>query len=474
MPQPDYIRQMLHGHLLNTDYYQLLSEADKNSRITTQTDELLNLLSHHRDELPQPHQDYFDRSIKLLDSQDKRIPQIYGCPKVHKRDYIDNPLNRPILTCVATLPQVYSTYIDYWMKKIVQTLLPSYVKNADTLIDELKKHFTRKLPPGARLFSIDAISMYSNIDSVHGLQVIHNFFEHFKDKLPKHFPTEFIERSLEIIMKQNIFQFGDTFWLQLMGCAMGTSAAVNYSYAYVGLLELQTLLVDYQEFLLFYKRFIDDGLGVWNVSLPNSENKFKEFMAALNNWGKLKWTCTGFVTSLEFLDLTISIQDKEIHFKTFQKLLNLYLYIPPISAHSPDMIRGLIFGRLCCFHKHNTNIKDYYMMAKLLAQRLIARGWNWSFIRPIFSEAHNRITKDHPSNPRTIIQPTMQPLIIHSTYHPRGLQRQDIRKIFNETLGEVIENPTIIAQSRPYNLGNRLCRSKLLLLPGCNPSDFLP
>ena len=205
--------------------------------------------------------------------------------------------------------------------------------------------------------------MYSNIDSVHGLQVIHDFFVHFKDKLPKHFPTEFIERSLEIIMKQNIFQFGDTFWLQLMGYAMGTSAAMNYSYVYVGLLELQILLVDYQEFLLFYKRFIDDGLGVWDVSLPNSENKFKEFMAALNNWGKLKWTCTGFVTSLEFLDLTISIQDEEIHFKTFQKLLNLYLYIPPISAHSPDMIRGLIFGRLRCFHKHNTNIKDYYMLS---------------------------------------------------------------------------------------------------------------
>ena len=84
MPRTNYIQQMLTEHLLKTDYYQLLLEADKNSRITTQTDELLNLLAHHRDELPKPHQDYFDRSIQLLDSQDKRIPQIYGSPKVHK------------------------------------------------------------------------------------------------------------------------------------------------------------------------------------------------------------------------------------------------------------------------------------------------------------------------------------------------------------------------------------------------------
>jgi len=112
--------------------------------------------------------------------------------------------------------------------------------------------------------------------------------------------------------------------------------------------------------------------------------------------------------------------------------------------------------------------------SKLLARRLLARGWSWAFIRPIFREAHNRITNNHTVNPKLITKPKMQPLIIHSSYHPRGLHRQDIRKIFNETLGHIIDNPIIIAQSHPKNLRNRLCRSKLPLLPGCNPSDFLP
>ena len=88
--------------------------------------------------------------------------------------------------------------------------------------------------------------MYSNIDIVHGLQVIHDFFKRFRDKLPPGIPCKFIEKPLKIITTQNIFQFSDTFWLQLMGCAMGTSAAVNYSYMYVGLLKLECLLVDYK------------------------------------------------------------------------------------------------------------------------------------------------------------------------------------------------------------------------------------
>ena len=194
-------------------------------------------------------------------------------------------------------------------------------------------------------------------------------------------------------------------------------------------------------------------------------------MAALNDWGKLKWTCTGFVTTLEFLDLTISIKQQQLHFKTFQKERNLYLYIPPISAHSPDMIRGLIFGRLRCYYKHNTDIKDYYAMALLLTKRLLARGWSWDLIRPIFRDAHYRITNTSPKILRR--KPTMRPIIIHSTYHPRGIQRQDLREIFMQTLGQEISNPIIIAQSRPFNLKNRLCRSKLPILNGCNPSDFI-
>ena len=182
-------------------------------------------------------------------------------------------------------------------------------------------------------------------------------------------------------MRRNIFQFGDTYWLQTMGAAMGTSAAVNYSYIYIGLLELQSLLADFKEYLLFYRRFIDDGIGVWDCTLPNSDAKFDEFMSRLNNWGKLKWTNTGFVSSLEILDLTITIdKNNKLHYKTYQKERNLYLYIPPLSAHSPDMVCSLIYRLLRTYYKHNTDYEDYKFMATLLAKRLLARGWKWTDI----------------------------------------------------------------------------------------------
>ena len=67
----------------------------------------------------------------------------------------------------------------------------------------------------------------------------------------------------------------------------------------------------------------------------------------------------------------------------------------------------------------------------------------------------------------------MRPIFIHMTYHPRGIQRSQLRQIYMETLGQEIENPLIIAVSRPKNIKDRICSSKLPPVEGCNPSDYI-
>jgi hypothetical protein len=154
-----------------------------------------------------------------------------------------------------------------------------------------------------------------------------------------------VNASLKLIMTDNILQFGDTFWRQLRGTAMGTSTAVNYANLYVGLLEVTTLLKKFRKELLFYRRFIDDGIGVW---LSEDPLAWSSFLDCLNSWGSLKWTSDGLTDEIIFMDLTIQIDplSNRLIFETFQKAMNLYLYIPPNSAHPEGLLRGLIFGRL--------------------------------------------------------------------------------------------------------------------------------
>ena len=131
-------------------------------------------------------------------------------------------------------------------------------------------------------------------------------------------------------MRNNIFEFGDTLWKQRNGTAIGTSCAVNYAFLDVGLLEIEELLTDFQPWLLFYGRFIDDGIGLWNPNHPGSNEAWREFNNRLNTWGDLRWTNTGHVSMLEFLDLKITITpENTLEFQTFRKKMNLYLYLPP-------------------------------------------------------------------------------------------------------------------------------------------------
>jgi hypothetical protein len=63
---------------------------------------------------------------------------------------------------------------------------------------------------------------------------------------------------------------------------------------------------------------------------------------------------------------------------------------------------------------------------------------------------------------RQKIEDEDETLFIHWTYHPKGLQRNDIRRIFNETFQPHLKYKKVtIAISRPKNLKDILTRAAL-------------
>ena len=247
------------------------------------------------------------------------MPQFCGTCKVHKGRA---PKLRPIASCVNSAPEIFSKWVDCWLKQAIREHLPTCLRDAEHLISELKSSFPNGLPKGAHLFSMDAVGMHSNVDTKHGVEMTLKYLTDCSDSLTADMPIDFITAALKEIMQNNIFQFGDTHWRQAQGSAMGTSTAVNCACLCVGVLELQRLLKKHGISLQFFKQFIDDIIGVW-LPDPNNPTAWTDFFCDINDCGQLKWTCDGLTNELMFMDLHVKLlPNGQLEFATCQKDMN--------------------------------------------------------------------------------------------------------------------------------------------------------
>jgi hypothetical protein len=145
------------------------------------------------------------------------------------------------------------------MKELVP-LVNSYVKNSFIVIEELKNI---TIQANALFFSADAVSMYTNTDTTTGLNAIKNFIQSNRDHIPSGFPCNLFLQILDLVMRNNIFSFADTYWLQLSGTAMVTLVACAYATVTFSHYENTTILTEFSPQLLYYRRYIDDIIGIW-------------------------------------------------------------------------------------------------------------------------------------------------------------------------------------------------------------------
>ncbi len=295
---------------------------------------------------------------------------------------------------------------------------PTYTKDSFPVLPELKA--INQLPPNAKLFTCDAVSMYTNIDSTHGIQVIMNWIEEYLEEIPTNFPKELFLRILQIIMTSNIFQLDDTYWLQTCGTSMGTSCTCAYATLYWAYMERKFIIPKWEQKLLLLCRFIDEKFGIW----LGTRDEFNSFIIEINSYCQLQWTSEKTSTSVNFLDLTISIgKNRSVTTETFQKPINLHLYISPHSAHPPEVLKSIVYGNLRRYWLQNTNVEDYVSITKQFASHLIARGYNPNKIYDLFIQAANKLdkliaAKQHNDNSDTIYLPW--------TWHPRDVSRSKL------------------------------------------------
>ena len=94
--------------------------------------------------------------------------------------------------------------------EITLSLVPTYLRDSHHVLKELRE--LKELPPNAKLFTFDAVSMYTNINTPHGIDTFSKWLMDFKEEIPPDFPKTLFLKVLEKIMSENVFQFDNLFF----------------------------------------------------------------------------------------------------------------------------------------------------------------------------------------------------------------------------------------------------------------------
>jgi hypothetical protein len=107
--------------------------------------------------------------------------------------------------------------------------------------------------------------------------------------------------------------------------------------------------------------------------------------------------------------------------------MNLYLYLPPKSAHSPGVLQGTVIGTIYRYWRLISDQKEFQSQCEKFFHRLIARGYSPDKLCNLFATALNRIptiaTKNKNLNVNNeslaqLLDNLCRQCYIHLTYHP--------------------------------------------------------
>ena len=96
--------------------------------------------------------------------------------------------------------------------------------------------------------------------------------------------------ALRLLMTNNVFQFGDTYWLQKVRTEMGAPPTLHWATIFFGIRE-ETVLAQFGDELQLYCRFIGDVLGIWLVDPDPTEDhrQCTSFFALMQDCYGLEW-----------------------------------------------------------------------------------------------------------------------------------------------------------------------------------------
>lgn len=384
--------------------------------------------------------------------------KFYLLMKMHKNPVV----GRPIVSTINSFTYHVSVYVDAELKPLLK-LIPSYIESSQQLI-YLLEH--QSFPSDCYICCADIESLYPNIPIDKGIEYVTKAIRRLSFLLPgSSVPLRddshhvlFIVDLMTWVLKNNYFMFGNQWYHQLQGTAMGTPLAVPFACLFVCQLEHELFSQQrdgsYLAAPLFYKRYIDD---IFYIARSTSEaNKFfdcfRQIIPSIRCGSLTIDATTGIFLDIQVYKGSRFLQTGVFDFKTYQKEQNRYLYLAPNSFHRRNIFASFIISELNRYRLSCTDTNEFYTISSLFYQRLVARGYNPHYLNAVFasvssrdkllSDLSHRYRTQHASNSSFTTNTKSVPLLFKSlnTYETAQVKISKATRISLQIQAELSNN----------------------------------
>lgn len=361
-----------------------------------------------------------------------------------------------ITSCCGTAIENLSAFTEYYLKPLAQKL-PSFVKDTTHLLQKIE-NLNREgpFPEGTLLVSWDVVSMFPNIDNNLGIKAVTDALDSREIQVPS---TQCLVEAVKICLEHNNSNFQGKHFLQIHGTAMGPKNACSYADLAMGVIDQKAKSGIIKPRLWW--RYRDDIFDLWTQGTTKL-NDFTDFINSL--YPTIKFTVVSSETSLNVLDLTLSLIDGYIQTDVYSKPTDHHMYLLRNSAHPRHCTKAIPFGVATRIRRNCSTIESYDQRSDEYQTYLVERGYNLSEVKKQFGRAkalpRENLLVSKPKDKKIVF-----PLVVD--YNPHLPNIGKIIKSFSHliyespTLSEIFPKGSIIpSYRRPKNIKEILAKPK--------------
>ena len=241
------------------------------------------------------------------------------------------------------------------------------------------------------LVTLDVKSLHANIPNNEGIKAVKETYEKYKEKTVS---AKVIKTFLSLILTLNNFVFNCTYYLQTMGCAMGTICAPSYANIFMANLKQNTSIHTLKRCLL-YLRYVDNIFMIWK----GTKAELMTFIKDLNEKHKtIKFEFQVSPRKIVFLDAML-YEDKNNNIQTtlYRKPTDQQAFLHAKSEHPRSVKSSIPYSQALRLNKICSTSTKFDKNCAIIKQKFLNRQYKGE----VLDEQIKKVNRNERKEPFT-------------------------------------------------------------------------